>query len=575
MRVNWFPNTATLKRRATQKILLASALLLFGTFVGVYWLVHEESKTRQSEITGRANWIAYAFEEEVNTAFTFADTYLKMLRDIYEEDRSVSELKKHLLTAPLEESHFSHVTLINREGRPVYNSKYPINPKSNAFDRPYFQHFVETNSEELYISLPHKGRNSNKSVIRAVRRINDEFGNFDGVMFVAIDADRLVKFFRELDLGEDSSATLVGLDKRIRARSHYGRLGPGQDISGSQLWKHIEESPIGTYQQTSIVDSIERIYSYRQLRHYPLVVAIGVPLNFYGQASDDIRFIALGFGTLGAIIVILLTYLAIRESENAFRLAKSNAAKDQFLGHMSHELRTPLNSIIGFSDMISNQLLGQCNVTKYVEYGKDIKFAGSHLLTIINDILDLTKIEAGERKTSPEWLCLRELLEEANSIGGFKVSKSGLKLRTTMVEGVPRLWADRIMVRQIFINLIGNAIKFSDDNGTVDISVVFNPHTGIVITISDNGPGIPREDIKRVLRPFEQARASVLTSAAGTGLGLPLASLLTELNGGFLELHSDFGNGTVVEIHFPAALTDHQKDGIEMGSAAAEDERAA
>ncbi len=542
----------------SRTVLIATAVSVVLVAVAAFWLVSQETETRKVQIEERANLLALSLEEEIRTTFDFADTYLKLIRAEYQRNRNAQALSTLMNKVPLPDLLYSHVTVVDKTGKPIFNSQYEIRADSSASDRQYFRHFVNSTDDDLFISLPHEGRNSGKIVVRAVRRLSDAQGGFDGVIFVAIDADRMVKFFRELELGEESSATVVGLDKRIRSRSHYGRLGPGQDISGSRIWTELAIKPVGSYRQTSVVDGVERIYSYRQLASYPLIVAIGVPLDFISQSEQDVRLMAFGFGGLAIIVIILLASIAIRESVNTRRLRVSNTAKDQFLGHMSHELRTPLNSIIGFSEIISLETFGKSNNPKYVEYGNLINFASNHLLRIINDILDLMKIEAGERRCYPEWITLEEVYQETGNLLGARAREKNLTLELKLPDHLPRIWVDGMMLRQILVNLVGNAIKFVPDGGEITVQLDQTKTGGISISVIDNGPGIAQDDLPKVLKPFEQVRDTVFTSASGTGLGLPLSKMMTELNGGTLIVISTVGQGTCVIVSFPAQLVEAQ-----------------
>ncbi len=227
---------------------------------------------------------------------------------------------------------------------------------------------------------------------------------------------------------------------------------------------------------------------------------------------------------------------------------------------MSHELRTPLNSIIGFSEIISEESFGPSGNRKYVEYAKDIRFAGQHLLVIINDILDLMKIEAGRRRIQPEWVDLADVFKEVDSLVGLTVSEKGLNMRFVCSEEVPRVWLDRVSIRQVLLNLIANSVKFTEAGGHIVVSAEHRPSAGLKISIVDDGVGIGQEDLLRILKPFEQARDTVLKTAEGTGLGLPLSKSLIQLNGGSFKIESTQGQGTRVEIEFASAKTRTDRD---------------
>ena len=246
-----------------------------------------------------------------------------------------------------------------------------------------------------------------------------------------------------------------------------------------------------------------------------------------------------------------------RDAERRLVLAKeeaekANHAKSEFLAHMSHELRTPLNSIIGFSNIWANETFGPINNARYLEYAKDINNASTHLLAIISDILDLSKIEAGEIDLEPEEIDAQVEVQACLAMLETMASAKQIKLNSITSRGLPRVYADRRALKQILINILSNAIKFTPPGGEVRVYFEPMPKGHITIVVTDTGIGISDRDLAKVLEPFGQSRASALVSHEGTGLGLPLAKSLTELHGGSLNIQSEEGQGTTVKIQLPA-----------------------
>jgi signal transduction histidine kinase len=233
-----------------------------------------------------------------------------------------------------------------------------------------------------------------------------------------------------------------------------------------------------------------------------------------------------------------------REAEDASR------AKSHFLATMSHELRTPLNAIIGFSDIMATQVLGPVGNPKYLEYASDIRNSGQHLLAIINNVLDLSKVEAGRFELHEEEVQLSSVIAAGLKLVKQQAKDSGLSIEADVSPNLT-LFADERALKQIAINLLSNAVKFSRENGSVWIRAFIDESGGLVFSIKDEGIGIANKDVKRLLEPFRQADEPLIRKRTGTGLGLALVKSLVELHGGSVALDSVFGVGTTVILRFP------------------------
>ena len=231
---------------------------------------------------------------------------------------------------------------------------------------------------------------------------------------------------------------------------------------------------------------------------------------------------------------------------------KANRAKSEFLANMSHELRTPLNAIIGFSDILRKELFGSIGNEKYAEYVRDINDSGHHLLSIINDILDLAKAEAGKLNLQEDEVDLSRCLDDAMRMCRGRAATAGVDLIFPGSGNSLYAHVDERLIRQIVLNLLTNAIKFTREGGLVSLTLSGDMAKGILIRVTDTGIGIAPEDIARIIRPFEQVETVLSRSHGGTGLGLPLTAKLTELHGGELTIESQVAQGTTVTVWLPA-----------------------
>jgi signal transduction histidine kinase len=271
----------------------------------------------------------------------------------------------------------------------------------------------------------------------------------------------------------------------------------------------------------------------------------------------DITASHIQFGDREYLFTVARDASARRLIESELRAARDLAegasqAKSQFLANMSHELRTPLNAIIGFSEVISAALFGPLDA-RYRDYAQDIHGSGHHLLRIINDLLDLSKVEAGrlELRESPVPIALifetcRRMVDDRAAVAGVSLDFQPTDLAVS---------GDELRLEQVLLNLVSNAVKFTPTGGHVAVSAMLALSGEVVISVADSGIGMAPEDIPRALQPFGQIDNSLARPHGGTGLGLPLAQRLIELHGGTLTIDSELGKGTTVTVVLPVERT--------------------
>ena len=239
-------------------------------------------------------------------------------------------------------------------------------------------------------------------------------------------------------------------------------------------------------------------------------------------------------------------------SDEARRRAEAdNLAKSRFLANISHELRTPLNAILGFSEVTMTEMMGPLNNNIYKEYAGHIHSSGQHLLKVINDILDLSRIEAGKHELHPAPVDLAAVVADCHRLLQLRAEGKQLKIIETFEPGLPPLWADEKALRQISLNLLSNALKFTPPSGIIVLTVTATGDGGQMLSVRDSGPGIPKEELPRVMQAFGQGSLAYQSAEGGTGLGLPIVKSLVELHGGQFELKSELRKGTEAIVLMP------------------------
>ena len=247
-----------------------------------------------------------------------------------------------------------------------------------------------------------------------------------------------------------------------------------------------------------------------------------------------------------------------KRTEEELRAAKfaaeqANSHKSEFLARVSHEIRTPLNAIIGFSDMMAEQRFGPIGSPRYLEYARDIGRSGKHVLDIVNDLLDISKIEAGEMDVSFAAVALNDTIAEAVSLLQPQANSQRVIIRTSLSSSVPEIVADHRSIKQIALNLLSNAIRFTPAGGQIVVSTAYEANGSVALRIRDTGVGMSQSELEQAMKPFRQVNGSSRPRGDGTGLGLPLTKAMVEANRAEFDIRSAPNEGTLIEISFPSS----------------------
>ncbi len=416
---------------------------------------------------------------------------------------------------------------------------------------------LKSEDSEAHVILPYISDDKDiNGLVVVARRINKLDGTFGGIVMAAVQPEFFLDFFLSVDTGIKRHINFILNDG---SSLFEGVVHPKLGEISESAWHMAKQKQAvdrkGVFIQK--VDGRIAVVAYDKLQKLPLTTVVMIDemdflAAFWHDRFKDLSFLVIFmvFGTVVSFFVITMAkqVMRVEESEGAAILASQ--AKSEFLANMGHELRTPLNAIIGFSEMMTAGYFGPMNGKQKERMG-DINMCGNHLLHLISDILEFSKGEAGKLEIVEEKVHVPTVIDETIRMMHEKIKSKGVQILIEVNHTLPLLFADKRKLKQVLINIISNAIKFTPPEGTITVAGQLDGNGNMVITVTDTGIGIAEDDIQTALSVFGQVHRS--QSHEGTGLGLPLCRMFTELHGGKLTLSSVLGEGTTVRVQFPEA----------------------
>ena len=499
-----------------------------------------------------ARSMARVFDEHAIRTIEAADQAVTYLRSRYQalgkQLDIVADLQQGLNPGPL----YNLFTIVDERGDTVLSSR-PFKP-TNLADREHIRVHMQGDSGELYISKPVLGRVSKKWSIQMTRRINHADGHFKGVVVVSMDPYYFTRLYDEVDLGANSSITLVGSDGVVRARRVGADNTIGQDVSGSKVFGLMQGNTRGSFTERSPVDGTLRIYAFEKLANYPLYMLVGLDHDTVLADYVSRRNQALQMAAVTSALIVLswaaLVLLIGRLVGSRARAIAASEAKSRFLSNMSHELRTPLNAILGFSEL----LLEQLHEPEQAAYAQTIQNSGRQLLGMVEAAMELSALENDQVRLESGAVPLDQLLALALAPHRQRAAHKGLLLASHVAPATPlSIDCDRVRLVRVLDILLDNAIRYTSA-GRVDVHVMRNG-ADLQIEVRDTGIGIAQAQQATIFDKFSQADDSPSRAHGGAGMGLAIARQLATLMGGSIGVASAPGHGAAFRLRLPLGGT--------------------
>lgn len=531
---------------------LFMALLLAGLWCITTLQLRHAHDAAIADAGRDARSMARVFDEHAIRTIEAADQAVTYLRSRYQALGNrldiVADLQQGLNPGPL----YNLFTIVDERGDTVLSS-HPFKP-TNLADREHIRAHMQRDSGELYISKPVLGRVSKKWSIQMTRRINHADGRFKGVVVVSMDPYYFTRLYDEVDLGDNSSITLVGSDGVVRARRVGDVNTIGQDIGSSRVFSLMQGNTRGSFTERSPVDGTLRFYAFERLANYPLYMLVGLDLDTvladYVSRRDQALLMAAVTSALIVLSWAALVLLIGRLVDSRAKAIAASQAKSRFLSNMSHELRTPLNGILGFSEL----LLEQLREPEQAAYAQTIQDSGRQLLAMVEAAMELSALENDQVRLESAAVPLDQLLALALAPHRQRAAHKGLLLASQVAPATPlSIDCDRVRLVRVLDILLDNAIRYTSA-GRVGVHVMLGG-ADLHIEVRDTGIGIAQARQAAIFDKFSQADDSPSRAHGGAGMGLAIARQLVTLMGGSIGVTSAPGHGAAFRLRLPLGGT--------------------
>lgn len=522
-----------------------SAILL--VWIGAIYFSYSEWLQTERAAHYTAENLARALEEQVNRTIGAADQTLLYVRDSYVRDPQHFDISLWAHDTQFLTGVVMQVAIANKRGLVVADNIPGAQLGADLSDRDHFKIQAGRHSDELYISKPVLGRISHRWSIQLTRRITMPDGSFGGVVIVSLDPEYISHVYQSIDIGKEGTVTLLGSDGIIRARRAGGPSLLGTSLATGEVFEQLRTSDAGFYTTRSLTDGVDRIFAFRKVKDFPLIITVGLARDEVFRNFEQNR--QKHFAIAGVLTLWLFgaTFLMGRYQEMLARArdAAENGtrARSEFLAMMSHEIRTPMNGVIGMADL----LLGSGLSDEQFRYASTLRESAAHLLKIINDVLDFSKLELGRIQMEKIAFKVRNLVKATVGLLDAYAKEKNLALTVNIAPDVPEaIVGDPGRLRQVLLNFVGNGLKFTATGG-VTVGVAVENASGrkrLAFTIADTGIGIPADAKPLLFRKFSQLDSSIARRFGGTGLGLAICKRLIDIMGGTVAVESEVGKGT-------------------------------